>query len=492
MSDHRNGLDRRVFMGASALALAGLPKQAHAQPSGTGATMADAKKLSQAVAEYIAGFDLKAAPPAAIDRARIGFIDTIGVMLAGSHEEVSHLVLEMVKEEASAPQATIVGQSLRASPQLAALANGVASHAMDYDLTYISGQAIAAVIPAILPLAETARATPAEMIAAYIVGAEVGGRVARANFRGSSVGGWHTTGIVGAIAAAAAAARLLKVPAAAIPDVLGISTSLASGISGNFATMTKPLHCGHAARNGVAAAQLGRRGFTASPIAFEAPAGYFNTFGRGLDVSLDPFKDLGTRYDLVSARFDLKAFPCGGLTHTSIEAALDLRGKVGNRLSEIKSIHCSVTRNAGQRAGTQYPATVENAKFSVAYLVPYALIHGAPKIAAFTEKALADERVKALARTVTASVDPALGPGTDGSPAVIRITLTDGQVLEQRKDFASGSARNPMTPAQIEEKFMDCAAQIMSAEAARRIYAFLDTLPAQRSLDGLWPMLRRG
>jgi 2-methylcitrate dehydratase PrpD len=492
MGGDGSGLDRRLFVGAGALTLASLSSRAFAQQSPTGAAMADSKTISQVVADYVAGFDLKSAPPAAIDRARIAFIDTIGVMLAGSHEEVSHLAVEMVKDEASAPQAMIVGQSLRASPQLAALANGVASHAMDYDLTYISGQAAAAIVPAILPLAETLGATPADAIAAYIVGAEVAGRVARANFRASSVGGWHTTGTVGAVAAAAAAARLLKVPVAAIPNVLGISASLASGISGNFATMTKPLHCGHAARNGVAAALLGRRGFTASPVAFEAPSGYFNTFGRGLDVSLEPFKDLGTRYDLVSARFDLKAFPCGGLTHTSIEASLDLRSKLAGRLSDIKSIHCSVTRNAGQRAGTQYPATVENAKFSVAYLVPYSLIHGAPKIAAFTEKALQDERVKALANTVTAGVDPALGPGTEGSPAIIRITLASGEVLEQRKDVASGSTKNPITTAQIEEKFLDCATQIMSAEAARRIYAFLDTLAAQPSLDPLWPMLRKG
>lgn len=492
MSGNGSGLDRRLFVGAGALTLAHLSSRALAQQTTTRAAMADAKTISQVVADYIAGFELKSAPPAATDRARIAFIDTIGVMLAGSHEEVSHLAVEMVKDEASAPQATVVGQSLRASAQLAALANGVASHAMDYDLTYISGQAAAAIVPAILPLAETLGATPAEVIAAYIVGAEVAGRLARANFRASSVGGWHTTGTVGAVAAAAAAARLLKVPVAAIPNVLGISASLASGISGNFATMTKPLHCGHAARNGVAAALLGRRGFTASPVAFEAPSGYFNTFGRGLDVSLEPFKDLGTRYDLVSARFDLKAFPCGGLTHTSIEASLDLRSKLAGRLSDIKSIHCSVTRNAGQRAGTQYPATVENAKFSVAYLVPYSLIHGAPKIAAFTEKALQDERVKALAKTVTASVDPALGPGTDGSPAIIRITLASGEVLEQRKDFASGSTRNPMTMAQIEEKFLDCAKQIMSIDAARQVYAFLDALPAQPSLAPLWPMLRKG
>src|SRR5262245_13437700 len=209
-------LDRRYFLGASALTLVGLSSGALAQQAGQQAGRGampdgDAKTISQQVGDYIAGFDIKAVPQPAIDRARIAFIDTIGVMLAGSHEEVAHIAAEMVKAEASAAQATVVGTSLRASPQLAALANGVAAHAMDYDLNDNSGRAIAAVVPAILPLAETTGATPAEAIAAYVVGAEIGGRVTRANFKASSVGGWHTTGMVGAVAAAAAAARLLKV-----------------------------------------------------------------------------------------------------------------------------------------------------------------------------------------------------------------------------------------------------------------------------------------
>jgi 2-methylcitrate dehydratase PrpD len=490
-------IDRRLFLGGGAAALAGMTGAAQAQQPKAGgqkkggAAMPD-KTISQSIAAYIEGFDLKAVPPAAVERARIAFIDTIGVMLAGSQEEVSHILVDMVKAEGTAPAATLVGQSLRASPQLAALANGVAAHAMDFDFTYISGQAISAVIPAVLPLAEATGATPAEAIGAFIIGAEVGGRVARANFRASSVGGWHTTGTVGAVAATAAAARLLKVPAQKTAHALGISTSLASGLSGNFGTMTKPLHSGHAARNGIMAAELGMRGFTAHPAVFERHSGYFSDFGRGLDVTLKPFDDLGSRYDLVSSRLDLKAYPCGGLTHTSIEAALDLRTRVGARLDTIKSIHCAVTRNAAQRAGTQYPTTVEGAKFSVSYLVAYALVHGVPKIAAFTEQAIADERVKALAKTVTASVDPTLGDGTNGSPARITITLADGEVLEQRNNNASGSTKKPMTKAQLEGKFSDCAAQAVSTEAGKQILAFLNTLPDQRTFEGFWPLLRKG
>ena len=214
---------------------------------------------------------------------------------------------------------------MRASPQLAAFANGVANHAMDYDFTYMRAQAIAALIPAILPVAETTNATPAEIVAAFIIGAEVAARFVRVNQDGPMFVGWHTVGMVGVLGAAAACARLMQVPAAAIPNVMSIAASLASGFAANFATMTKPLHAGNAARNGVLAATLGKAGYTANPAAFEGRNGYFQTFARGIDVSLDGFKDLGRRYDLQHGRYRFKAYPCGGLTHTTIEAALELR-----------------------------------------------------------------------------------------------------------------------------------------------------------------------
>jgi 2-methylcitrate dehydratase PrpD len=297
--------------------------------------------------------------------------------------------------------------------------------------------------------------------------------------------------MIGAIAAAAACARLMKLPVDAIPNVIGISASLGSGVTANFGTMTKPLHCGNAARSGVMAAQLGSHGFTANPAALEGRNGFFVSVGRGSTLSLEPFKDFGQRYDLVSGRHRFKPYPCGGLTHTAIEAALDLRAQVGARLADIKNIHCFVARSAGQRAGTQYPTTVEAAKFSVGYLVPYALVHGAPKIAAFTTKALADERVKALAATVTASVDPELGAGGDDSPARIRVTLASGETFEQRKDYGSGSNRHPMTTAQMEEKFFDCAAQAVDQETAKKILAILNALPSGDNLNALWPLLRK-
>jgi 2-methylcitrate dehydratase PrpD len=487
-----HALDRRFFLGAGALTLGslagfGLGGAALAQP----ANEPGGKTLSQVLAEFIAGFDLKLVPAEVIERARVAFIDTTGVMLAGSREEVAHFVLDMARAEGAAPAASIVGQSLRTSPQLAALANGVAAHAMDYDFTFLSGQSVSPVIPAILPLAEITGATPAECIAAFIAGCEVATRLGRSSPRLSNDGGWHSTGIIGTVAAAAACARLLKVPADKIADVLAISVSLASGVAVNYGTMTKPLHSGNAARNGVLAALLGSRGFSGHASALEGTSGYFGTFGRGLRLSYEPFQDLGSRWDLVAIGYSIKAYPCGGRGHTAIEAALSLRDKVGARLSEIANIHCLVSKTSAQRINTQWPSSVEAAKFSAAYVIAYALIHGAPRIPAFTEEALKDERVKALATLVTAGGDPELSDDFGESGAKLKITLKDGQAFEQRRDYATGSQKLPMTPAQLEDKFLDCASQAISADAARTVLALLNALPARASFNDLWPLLRK-
>src|SRR5712675_920860 len=169
------------------------------------AKRAPAQAPSKAIADFVTGFDLKSAPPLVIERARIAFIDTVGVMLAVSQTPPADIVCDIVKLEGSAPAATIVGRQLRASPQLAALANGVAGHAMDFDLNTAT-QSVAGVIPAILPVAETTGASPSEMLAAFIVAAEIAARFYRAapeRWRNTS---WHGTGTIGTTAVAMASA----------------------------------------------------------------------------------------------------------------------------------------------------------------------------------------------------------------------------------------------------------------------------------------------
>src|ERR1700732_3536511 len=123
-------------------------------------------------------------------------------------------------------------------------------------------------------------------------------------------------------------------------------------------------------------------------------------------------------------------------------------------------------------------------------MVAYSLVHGAPRIAAFTEEAIRDERVKAVAKTVSASVDPALGPGTRESPAILKVTLSDGQTFEQRIDNQTGSIKNPMTQAQIENKFRDCAAQSVNAGVAGKILAVLNALASRPAIEDFLPLAR--
>jgi 2-methylcitrate dehydratase PrpD len=480
-----SGFDRRLFLAGSAAAVL-LPRAGHAQPSG-GTAM-----LSKRIAEFTVGFDLKAAPPLAIERARLAFIDTVGVMLAGSQEKAADIVRDMVKLEGAAPAAGVIGTALRTSPQLAALANGVATHALDFDLTYTQGQLTAPLIPALLPLAEANGATPAEVLAAYIVGFEVTSRLSRANPNHNGGGAWHGTGTIGTIGAAAASARLLKVREAAIPDVIGIAVSLASGVNANYGTMTKPLHNGNAARNGIVAAMLGTRGFTANPAAIEGRGGFARTFARGLTWDAKPFDDLGQQYDLAVAGFQPKRYPCGGVIHTGIDAALAIRDKLGAGVSDITAIHAGIARYAADRAKPDYPADTEAAKFNLQYVVGYSLARGVPKLASFDPPAINDPQVKALAQMVAVAIDPEFADAQQHYPTRVRVTLKDGRTVEETRYQPSGAPNYPMSQAQLEEKFMDCATHAVDKAAAEKILVALRTLGDQPSFDALWPLLRRG
>jgi 2-methylcitrate dehydratase PrpD len=327
-------------------------------------------------------------------------------------------------------------------------------------------------------------------MAAYIVGFEVASRMARASPTQSRERGWHAVGTIGTTAAAAACARLLKLPAAAIPDVIGISASLAGGFSSNFGTMTKPLHAGQAARNGLMAALLGQRGFTANPSALEGTNGYFKAFAGGLEVSFAPFHDLGQKLDIVERGFKPKLYPCGGLGHTAIDATLELRPQLLPRIGDVMSVKASITRYAAQRIGSKYPVSIENAKFSMPYVAAYTLVHGAPFLAAFTEEAIADERVRAAARLVSVAIDPEFADIFEESPSRIIVTFRDGTKVEKLRYFASGTPQFPLTPAQIHEKFMDCAPRAVGQDAATKLFAGLQRLNEAASLDLMWPLLR--
>ena len=489
MRHRMNWPDRRRFLAGSAAMLAGGASAVRAQT----APPKESPKLSARIAEFATGFDLGKAPPLAIERARTAFVDTVGVTLAGSTEKVAEIVRDMVRTEAAGSVASVIGASFKTSPQLAALANGVASHALDFDFTYTQGQLMAPVIPALLPLAEATGATPAEVLAAFIVGFEVCSRLTRANPTHNGVGSWHGTSTIGAISAAVACARLMKLPAAKIPDVIGIAVSLASGVNANYGTMTKPLHAGHAARNGMAAAMLGKAGLSASAAALEGRGGFFAAFARGIPWSAEPFNDLGRSYDLAEVGFRPKRYPSGGVIHTGIDAALQIRDELGPRVADITAIKAGIAKYAANRAGTDYPANMEAAKFNLQYVIAASLVNGVPKLTTFEPEAIKDPRVKALAAMVSVAIDPEFADAMEDYPTRVAVTLKDGRTVERLVVYASGTAKNPMSAAQMREKFFDCAAHAgVARPVAEKIATTLDRLGEQPSFNEFWPLIRRG
>jgi 2-methylcitrate dehydratase PrpD len=168
-----------------------------------------------------------------------------------------------------------------------------------------------------------------------------------------------------------------------------------------------------------------------------------------------------------------------------------LREKIGSRLGEISNIHCLVSPSSAKRINTNYPHDVEAAKFSAAYVIAYSLVHGIPKLKAFTPEALKDARTIAMAKLVTAGADPQLGDAFGESPSILKITLKGGETFEQRRDYATGSAKIPLTPAQLQEKFMDCATQTVSADTARKLFAFVNTFEKQAAFGDFWTLIRK-
>jgi 2-methylcitrate dehydratase PrpD len=447
-------------------------------------------RLSDTIADFVADFDLKGVAQLARERARLAFIDTLAVMLAGSREQGTEIVCEMVRQEGAASTVSAVGQSFRTSPQLAALVNGVSAHIMDYDLSSMIGQPTSPIIPALLPVAERIGATPAEVAAAFIVGFEVAMRLARAAPEQSSVGGWHAVGTIGTMSTAMACARLIKAPRETIADILGVAASLSGGLSANFGTMTKPLHSGTSARNGILATALGRAGFTSSAVALENPvSGYFRAFARGMTVSLAPFADLGCRYDIVERGFKPKRYPCGGLGHTAIDATLALRREIKG--SDVVAITTGITKHAASRIGQAYPTSVESAKFSMPYVAAYAALYGPPLLKAFTEEAIRDEAVNSLASKVTVAIDPEFADILQDSPSRVTVNLADGRTVERVCYYASGTPQVPLTSEQLEEKFFSCAERAVNMASAKKIFAFLGRIDEEPSFADFWPLLRR-
>jgi len=440
------------------------------------------------VATRLAAFVTSAMPPPpARARAAAALLDTIGVALAGVSEPASRGVQRLVREEGG-DRCTVLGTADRAGAGNAALANGTAAHALDFDdMCFVSlAHPSAPLVPSALAAGEVARASGAALLDAYVAGFEIEARLGRAMNRRHYQRGWHCTSTLGTIGAAAAAGRLLGLDAAAAAHALAIAASSASGLKENFGTMTKPLHAGLAARAGVIAAMLAGGGLTASLRAFEGTQGFLVAMDSERTELDDVLGDLGARWEIIDTGITVKLYPSCAGTHPTIDALLDLRREFGLSPANVEAIEIAVDSVTPTVLIYEQPASGLEAKFSLPFCAAAAIADGQVGIGAFEPARLDAPEIRALMSRVHMRVDPSLdGIAAPLTQARITLRLRDGRVMTRAADGARGYPERPATDAELDRKFLLCAERTLPAAAARSALGQLRAIESAPDLRAL-------
>ncbi|SDG24922.1 MmgE/PrpD family protein [Pseudonocardia oroxyli] len=432
-----------------------------------------ASRLTAALIERtVAGPGVDEAGAALVGRA---VADTVAVMLAGAHEPAPVGLREALTPPPG--PAFVVGVRGRTAPDHAALLNGAAAHALDFDdvCHSVKGHPSTVLVPALLAVADRTAPTGRDLVDAYGVGLDVGAAVWSGFGPDHYARGWHATSTVGVVAATAGVARLLRLSAAQVGHALGVAASFAGGLRQNFGTDTKVLHAGIAAEGAVRACLLGAAGVTSEGAALGGPLGMLHVLGAGdvegaLGALAGPSVLTGRR------GLNVKRYPCCYFAHRAVDAVLELPVPVPDDVAWIE-----VTVPPGSLSALKYddPHTGLEGKFSGPYVIAAAMLQRELTLADFTDAAVARPGVRELARRVrwSESPTPPLGAAEwqDGY-AVVRVEHRDGRVDQTRVDVPRGHAQNPLDDHEIEAKFRSCTEHLLGTERAIRAARRLRTI----------------
>ena len=434
--------------------------------------------LARHFAERVSALTYDKLPPEAVYWSKVAVLDTLGVMLAGSREEAPHIVEDVIAPGGG--DCLVIGGSRRAGPLDAALINGTAAHVLDFDNTaaHMGGHVSAVMVPALLAAAEAFDCNGRDLLLGHVAGYEVGARIGQSvNFYHTELG-WHPTWTIGVFAVTAACASMLHLSADQIETALALATSLSGGHKANFGTMTKSLHAGTCARNGLQAVLLARRGFTANPDAFEHKQGFFNVFnGKGNYDVAKATAQWADPLDIVVPGASYKAYPCCYSTHAAIEAALNIVRKHGlvdpQKIARVESHTADVRLLHTDRPD---PKSELDAKFSVQYCVLRALIDGRVVMEHFENEAYREPVIgRTLPKVQAIPLQDIAFEKADPFNALVRVTLTDGTVYESTVDFPLGrTSANPIAHADLVGKFENCAGRVLPAAAVKALVQGID------------------
>lgn len=444
-------------------------------------------RATQRLARFIAETTYPDLPEAVTGHVKRCLLDWLGAALAGTAEPASRAIVQMVKDLGGSGESTVIGGSFRSSCVNAALANGVTGHAAELDDIHEASviHPGAPVIPAALAVAERTGASGEELIAAVAVGYETGIRVAMAVMP-THYEHWHPTGTCGTFGAAAAAGKLLGLDEETMLHALGVAGTEASGLIESFGTMSKPFNAGRAARDGVTAALLAERGFTGPTSILDAVKGFANA--TSAEPDLDEIVDaLGHRYETTNTIF--KRHACCGHTHGAIDAVIGLMNENDLDPRDITEISVGTYPIAVDVVGGDYsPETSAEAKFSLPYCVAAAATLGSVSLDAFTDERIADPALRELMGRVKIQVGEEFAEARLGGANVIIHTRTTGN-LTRRVDVPRGYPENPLTSAELKEKFRELSRAVLTAGRIGELERTIEALEDVGDVHGLTALL---
>src|SRR6266404_1228165 len=431
--------------------------------------------VAETLADKIVALKTGALPAATTRKCEDLLIDVVGLCVTARNEDYVASALAGCDDDGPC---TVIGHQRRLNAAGAAFVNGTAAHGEDFDDTFEGGpvHAGAVIVPAILAITEREKLHGADALAGIAVGCELVCRASLVAPKRIHKAGFHPTAVLGALGAAAGVATALRLSQKQFVDTLGIVGSMASGIIEYLAegSWTKRLHAGWAAQSAIRAADLARAGFIGPRTVLEGPHGFYQAFAHTTDGDWKKLLDgFGNRWVANSIAF--KPYACGTMTQPYVDCARRLAQRID--VAQITDVVCEAAEGTVHRlweplAAKQRPPNAYAGKFSSPYCIAAGFILGHAGLDAFTEERVRDQRLVSLAGKVRYQIDPN-NPYPDEFTGHVRVTLKNGQTLEERQPHMRGGAHEPLSRADIEEKFrLNCAYGGWNEAQAERFLAY--------------------
>ncbi len=442
--------------------------------------------LSEDLAVYLAA--ATPVPDAARRRACEGIADAVGVLLAGRTEDVVRTIASMAAPAVRDDAASLLFGPATARAVDAALVNGTAAHVLAMDDVTGALHPSASLMPALLAEGEAIDASGADVVDAYVAGFEVMAALAEREPDSLHETAWHPTGLLGPIGAAAAVARLRRLPADRCRHALGIAASASGGVQGNFGSETKALHVGRAASAGVWATRLAARGVTAGPGALDGPKGLLQAVSpHGRVDTTTPLATDPARPRLSSTGLTFKKYPVCYTTHRVVDAAIALATDRAIDPARVARIVVRIGRRQAAMARFGVPTTPFEAKYSAPFVVASGLVARAAGLAQLAPDFIASAAIHRLIGVTDVELLDSVQAGEPVFAEADRVivTLSDGAVFDSGDvAYATGHARAPWSADAHRRKFLECAASTGYDDAVRLYDALmtLDRLPRIRDL----------